>query len=84
MKRKVFDFEMGLVKGVLEMESCEFEKKWVEEVLSELKKREMELEERKEELLKKVDEGEKMLFVLNERIMEEFIVNGVRDIKDCD
>ncbi|RID61132.1 hypothetical protein BRARA_E00306 [Brassica rapa] len=84
LKRKVSDFEMGLVKGVLEMESCEFEKKRAEEALSELKKREMELEVRKEELLKKVDEGEKTLLVLNERIMEEPTANGVRDIKDCD
>ena len=26
LKRKVSDFEMGLVKGVLELERCEFEK----------------------------------------------------------
>ncbi|CAN6823298.1 unnamed protein product [Brassica oleracea] len=84
LKRKVSDFEMGLVKGVLEMESCEFEKKRAVEALSELKKREMELELRKEELLKKVEEGEKTLLVLNERIMEEPTTNGVRDIKDCD
>ncbi|CAF2093924.1 unnamed protein product [Brassica napus] len=44
----------------------------------------MELEVRKEELLKKVGEGEKTLLVLNERIMEEPTANGVRDIKDCD
>ncbi|KAJ4892194.1 Peroxisomal and mitochondrial division factor 1 [Raphanus sativus] len=80
LKRKVSDFKMGLVKGMMELERLEVEKKLIEEDLSESQIKEKDLELRKEELLKKVGEAEKTLLVLNERIMEP--TNGVRDIKD--